>query len=193
MYEYISGKVSEITPTYIVVENSGIGYFINISLFSYSKFNESENAKVFIYEAIREDAFTLYGFFDKKERDIFIQLISVSGIGANTARMMLSAMTPDEIQQAIISGNVALLKTIKGIGAKSAQRVIVDLRDKMAKITEDQEIFVDQSNTSKEEALSALVMLGFTKSQVEKTLSKMQKETTELSVEELIKEVLKRL
>lgn len=193
MYEFITGKIKEIFPTYIVLENSGIGYFIHISVNTYSKISGENECKLFIYEAIREDAHLLYGFFDKPEREIFLQLISVSGVGANTARMMLSSLHPDEIRDAIVLGNVDLLKSIKGIGAKSAQRIIVDLKDKVGKTSSGQQFVPALNNTIKDEALSALVMLGFPKIKVEKLINNILKEKKDLTVEDLVKESLKRI
>jgi Holliday junction DNA helicase RuvA len=175
MFEYIKGKISEITPTYIVLENNSVGYYIEISVNTFSQIDEKNEILLFLHQVIREDAHKLFGFTTKKEREIFRLLISVSGIGANTARMMLSSMIPDEIEGAILDGNVNLLKSIKGVGAKTAQRVIVDLRDKVGKIDESSNIFVEQDNTLKNEALSALVMLGFAKNTVEKALDKLLK------------------
>ncbi|MBI9067292.1 MAG: Holliday junction branch migration protein RuvA [Salinivirgaceae bacterium] len=191
MYEYIQGKVAELTPANVVIDNNGIGYFINISLNTYSALSGKENAVVFIHQVIREDANILYGFYNKSERDIFRLLISVSGIGSNTARMMLSSLSPNEISEAILSGNVKLLNSIKGIGAKTAQRVIVDLKDKVGKSEISDEFFTSQSNTNREEALSALVMLGFAKNTVEKVLDKLLKSDPTLMVEELVKKALK--
>ncbi|MCK4663707.1 MAG: Holliday junction branch migration protein RuvA [Bacteroidales bacterium] len=193
MYEYIKGKLVELTPTYAILETNGIGYFINISINSYSQLSNQENCILYIHQVIREDTNTLFGFFNKNEREIFRYLISVSGIGANTARMMLSSLSPVEIQQAIISSNVTLLKSVKGIGAKSAQRIIIDLKDKLGKVSDSDDIFVSQDNTIKEETLSALMMLGFTKKSIEKVLDKLLISNKDLSVEELIKLSLKQL
>jgi Holliday junction DNA helicase RuvA len=191
MFEYIKGEIRDLKPAYVIVENNDIGYFINISLNSYSKINGLKEAQVFIHHVIREDSHTLFGFADKKERELFRYLISVSGIGANTARMMLSSMLPEEIQNAITTGNVALLKGIKGIGAKTAQRVIVDLSDKLGKFDESDNIFVEKHNTIKEEALSALVMLGFSKKAVEKTVNSIMQGAESQSLESIVKEALK--
>ncbi len=193
MFEYIIGEIRDLKPTCVIVENNDIGYFINISLYSYSKIDGLKEAQLFIHHVIREDSHTLFGFADKKERELFRYLISVSGIGANTARMMLSSMTPEEIQHAIISGNVAVLKGIKGIGAKTAQRVIVDLSDKLGNFDEGDNILVEKHNTIKEEALSALVMLGFSKKAVEKTISSIMQGAESQSIESIVKEALKRL
>lgn len=193
MYEYLKGEIIELNPTYLVLENSGIGYFIHISVNTYSKLAEQKTCLIYIHQAIREDAHVFFGFADKKEREIFLQLISVSGIGANTARMMLSSLSPEEVKSAILQNNIALLKSIKGIGLKTAERIIVDLRDKVGKITDESEIVVTINNTIKDEALSALVMLGFPKSKIEKLLSDILKDHKSLSVEELVKESLKRI
>ncbi len=193
MYDYIKGEIKEISPTHVIIDNNGIGYFVNISVNTYSKFSGKESATILIFELIREDTHQLYGFFDKKERDLFLLLISVSGVGANTARVMLSSLSPDEIQHAIIHSNINLLKSVKGIGAKSAERIIVDLRDKVGKIQDGDQIIVPLDNTIKHEALSALVMLGFPKAKVDKFLDQILKENTELTVENLIKEALKRI
>jgi Holliday junction DNA helicase RuvA len=193
MYDYIKGEIKEISPTHIILENNGIGYFINISINTYSKFSGKETGIILIHELIREDAHQLYGFFDKKERDLFLLLISVSGVGANTARVMLSSLSPDEIKSAILQNNVNLLKSIKGIGAKSAERIIIDLRDKVGKIEDGDQIIVSLDNTIKQEALSALVMLGFPKAKVDKFLNEILKENNDLTVENLIKEALKRI
>lgn len=191
MYEYIQGKISELTPASVIIDNNGVGYFINISLNTYSGLSGKDQAVVFVHQVVREDAHTLYGFINKGEREIFRHLISVSGIGANTARMMLSSLSPSEIKEAILSGNVKLLNGIKGIGAKTAQRIVVDLSDKVGKSEISGEIFATQSNTNRDEALSALVMLGFAKNTVEKVLDKLLKSDPNLGVEELVKQALK--
>lgn len=193
MYEYLKGEIIELNPTYLVLENSGIGYFINISVNTYSKLAEQKTCLVYIHQVIREDAHVFFGFADKKEREIFLQLISVSGIGANTARMMLSSLSPEEVKSAILQNNIALLKSIKGIGLKTAERIIVDLRDKVGKITDESEIVVTLNNTIKDEALSALVMLGFPKAKIDKLLSDILKDNKNMTVEELVKESLKRI
>lgn len=193
MYDYIKGEIKEISPAHVIIDNNGIGYFINISVNTFSKLSGKEKGIIFIYEVIREDAHQLFGFFDKTERSIFLQLISVSGVGANTARVMLSSLTPDEIQSAIIHSDINLLKSIKGIGAKTAERIIVDLRDKVGKLKDGDQIVTSLDNTIKEEALSALVMLGFPKAKVDKIINEILKENKGLSVENLIKESLKRI
>jgi len=191
MYEYIQGKISELTPANVIIDNQGVGYFINISLNTYSALSGKEQAIVFIHQVVREDAHLLFGFYNKSERQIFRHLISVSGIGANTARMMLSSLSPSEIQEAIMLGNVKLLNSIKGIGAKTAQRIIIDLKDKVGKSEISGDFLLTQSNTNRDEALSALVMLGFTKNSVDKILDKLIKDTPNAEVEELVKKALK--
>jgi Holliday junction DNA helicase RuvA len=193
MYEYITGKITEITPTYVVLESNGTGYFIHISVSTYSQIHSHKEIKLLTHLIVREDAHLLYGFNSKLERDIFRFLISVSGIGANIARMMLSSLTPLEIQQAILTSNVSLLTSIKGIGTKSAQRIILDLKDKLSHEAAGEEIFTVKDNRIKDEALSALVMLGFSKSAVEKVILKILSENKEIVVEELIKKALKSL
>jgi Holliday junction DNA helicase RuvA len=192
MYEYIQGKLVEKNPAYAIIDCSGIGYYINISLNSYTRLGKSETAKLFIHFIVREDAMILYGFFDTYEREVFRKLISVSGVGASTARMIMSSLTPDEVYEAINTGNVGVLKAVKGIGAKSAQRIIVDLKDKLDKLVTDSDILPFQHNTLKEEALSALVALGFTKQMAEKGLKQIITAKPDITrVEDLIKESLK--
>lgn len=193
MYEYISGKIAHETPAYIVLDNAGIGYFINISLFTYEAVKGKETARLYIYEHIREDVHSLYGFADTRERDLFILLISVSGIGANTARMMLSSMSPDEIHIAISIENVNQLKSIKGIGLKTAQRIIVELKDKIGKGMTGAKLPLPADNTNAEEALSALLMLGFAKAPSQKTIDKILRETPGIKLEQIIKQALKAL
>lgn len=192
MYSYFEGNLIEKTPTYAVIECNGIGYMINISLNTFTKIKEETRCRLYTHLTVREDAHILYGFSNENERTLFRHLISVSGIGPNTARMMLSSLSPDEIIQAILVGDVSLLQSIKGIGGKSAQRIILDLKDKMGKISIDKEIFSSSHNTKKEEALSALVMLGFNKAMAEKTLDKIIRSVEAgASVELLIKSALK--
>jgi holliday junction DNA helicase RuvA len=193
MIDYIKGTITQITPAFITIEAGGIGYFINISLTTFSKLEGKSDLRILVHEVIREDAHQLYGFADKEERDIFRQLISVSGVGASTARMMLSSLTPPEIEKSIIGSDVNLLKSVKGIGLKTAQRIIVDLRDKIGKQAGSGEIFALADNTRHDEALSALVMLGFAKSAVSKVLEKIVREGKDLTVEEMIKKALKNL
>ena len=193
MLEYIKGHIVEASPAHCVVENNGMGYFINISLNTYTKLQNQKEIQLFLFEQIREDAHNLYGFYETSERNIFTHLISVNGIGANTARMMLSSMSPGEIQEAILTGNVNVLKGIKGIGAKTAQRIIVDLTDKLGKEPVDQKIFAEADNTIKDEALSALVMLGFVKGNAQKVIDKIIATEPGCSVEDVIKKSLKML
>ncbi len=191
MIEYIKGPVAEITPAYAVIDNHGIGYLINISLYAYERLQQAAEAKLYIYEALREDAHQLFGFIDKRERELFLLLISVSGVGPNTARMILSAMSPNELSAAIASGNDVSLKAVKGIGAKTAQRIIVDLKDKIK--TADATLLskMPSNNEVYEEALAALVMLGFTQAMSQKVLAKLLASNSNLTVEEAIKQALK--
>ncbi|HEY9123322.1 MAG TPA: Holliday junction branch migration protein RuvA [Bacteroidales bacterium] len=191
MYDYITGKLTELTPTYLIVENNGIGYVMHISLNTYSKLELNTQARIFAHLQIKEDAHTLYGFYEAKEREVFRILISVSGIGANTARMILSSLTAEEVANAISKENVRALQNIKGIGAKTAQRMIVELKDKMIKIAGSEQNLLPQYNTSADEALSALVMLGFQKGAAEKALAQISRENKQASVEEYIKLALK--
>jgi Holliday junction DNA helicase RuvA len=193
MIDYIKGSITKITPTFLTLETGGIGYFINVSVTTFSKLEGKNEYKVLIHEVIREDSHQLFGFADSEERDIFRLLISVTGVGANTARMMLSSLNPGEIERAIIGSDVNVLKSVKGIGLKTAQRIIVDLKDKMDKQAGSGEIFAFADNTKREEALSALVMLGFAKSAVSKVLDKIVSEDKNLTVEDIIKKALKSL
>jgi len=193
MIDYIKGKLTELTPTFVLVENEGIGYFVNISLSTFSRLEGKDEYKILIHEIIREESHQLFGFADREERYIFRLLISVSGVGAATARMILSSLSHDEIEKAILGSDVNTLKSIKGIGLKSAQRIIVDLKDKVGKQSGTGEIFAFTDNTKREEALSALVMLGFGKSAVFKVLDRIIREEKDLTVEELIKKALKSL
>lgn len=193
MIDYIKGEITELTPASVTIETYGIGYFINISLNTYTNLSGHKNAKLFIYEAIREDAHQLFGFFDKQERELFIHLISVSGIGASTARMILSSMNPLELTNVIASGNSDMLKTVKGIGLKTAQRVIIDLKDKI-KISGMQQVeMFTATNPAGEEAIAALVMLGFTQQPSQKVVAKILKDKPESTVEQIIKTALKML
>lgn len=194
MYDYIDGKLAFKCPTYVVVEAGGVGYHINISLNTYSALPQTERCKIYTWLHVKEDAHTLYGFADEGERRLFLHLISVSGIGPTTCRMMLSSITPVEIQNAIIQADVALIQRIKGIGAKSAQRIVLELQDKLKKEGADSLISVPQHNTIKDEALSALIMLGFGKQAAEKALDNAVKNATQdLTVEQMIKIALKNL
>ncbi|HLP04720.1 MAG TPA: Holliday junction branch migration protein RuvA [Paludibacter sp.] len=193
MIDYIKGEVAELTPAYAVLETGGIGYFVHITLPTYSVLGNQPTAKLYVYEAIREDAHVLYGFRTKAERGLFLLLISVSGIGANTARVIMSSYTADEIQEMIAGGNVVALNSIKGIGTKTAQRIIVDLKDKIVKGSGTAEIpgIANAVSVQKEEAVSALVMLGYAASASQKTVDKILKDQPALKVEQLIKLALK--
>ena len=196
MYTYIKGELTEITPTAATIENNGIGYELQISLQTFAEIQGLRDVMLYIHHHIREDVEMWYGFATKEERSIFRMLIEVNGIGPNTARMMLSSMNSTEIKTAIISGDVNRIKSIKGIGIKTAQRVIIDLKDKIAKGGEDvsSALFVQETTSANmEEALSALVMLGFAKSAAEKVLKTVYKENPQYTLEELIKFSLKRL
>lgn len=192
MYDYIKGNVAELTPTYLVLDNHGVGYMINISLNSFNALQHQEDVvKVYVYEAIREDAHLLYGFTERRERELFLLLISVSGVGANTARMILSSLTPSDLEQTIASENVGILKSVKGIGAKTAERIIVDLKDKIKLSTDT---LLDKNQVTSEvfdEAMSALVMLGFTKQMSQKALKKLFTAEPTITVEQAIKKALK--
>lgn len=193
MIDYIKGEIVELTPASVTLENHGIGYFISISLNTYTNLSGKKEVQLYIYEAIREDAHMLFGFSDKQERELFLLLISVSGIGASTARMMLSSMNTAELSNVIASGNSDMLKTVKGIGLKTAQRVIVDLKDKV-KISgmEDPDVFA-AANSSGHEAVAALVMLGFPQQISQKAVAKILKDKPDNTVEQIIKTALKML
>ncbi len=192
MITYLKGEITEKNPTYIVVECAGVGYFVNISLQTYSQIPDSGMIKIFTHFVVREDAQILYGFSTKEEKNLFSHLISVSGVGPNTARMILSSMSAAEIKTAIVNNNSSVLQNIKGIGTKSAQRIIVDLKDRLEKegVIQDENLSF-ANNTIQEEALSALVMLGFAKNSAQKTIQSISKKGTAISVEELVKEALR--
>jgi Holliday junction DNA helicase RuvA len=191
MYEFIEGDFVEKSPAHLVVSTGHLAYYIHISVLTYSTVSNLPGGRIYLHFVVREDVQMLYGFSTRSEREIFRLLISVSGVGANTARLILSSLTPDEITQAILAGNVAVLQGIKGIGVKSAQRIIIDLKDKVGKGAGIDELFFSQDNTSRDEALSALVALGFPKKTVEKILTRILSEQPELSVEEVVKAALK--
>lgn len=194
MIAFVEGHIEEITPTYVVLNCNGVGYFLHISLNTYSKIKDNKQCRLLSHLNIREDAHVLYGFADIAERDIFRHLISVSGIGPGTARVIISSMTPDEIQTAITSANVTALQKIKGIGEKTAQRIIVDLKDKISKTPVSKDIFGSTGLTLRNEALTALITLGFAKPAAEKALDKVAKTFgNSISLENLIKESLKHL
>ena len=196
MIDYLKGEIAELTPASVVVECSSIGYFAHISLNTYSALNGLKSAKLYIHESIREDAHVLFGFSDKHERDIFLHLVSVSGVGPSTARMMLSSLNSKEIESVIATENVSVLQSVKGIGAKTAQRIIVDLKDKI-KFSDDavsaKTLSASVSSATGNEAVSALVMLGFPQANSQKVVSKIVKENPSAKVEAIIKEALKRL
>ena len=195
MISYIKGAITVKTPTYVIVEAGGLGYHINISLNTYAKIEKLENVKLLTHFIVREDSQTLYGFEDGIERSLFSLLISVSGVGPNTAIVMLSTMTADELKSAIISENTLALKKIKGIGEKTAKRIIIDLKDKIVKESGDTPLtLLPTNNTYRDEALQALVTLGFNKMQVQKVLNKIIKTEPSInSVEKLIKKALQYL
>ena len=193
MYEFIRGKIVELNPASIIIEAGGIGYFIKISLNTYTKLNGKKEGTVLLHQVVREDAHILFGFSDKGERELFRNLVSVNGVGAVTAIMMLSSLNQDELVSAVTTENVAVLKGVKGIGAKTAQRIIIDLKDKFGKLPESGQISLSPDNTIRNESLSALVMLGFVKRDAEKIVSKIIQEQPEATVESVIKQALKRL
>ncbi len=196
MYEYIKGTLTNVSPTEVVLENGGIGFKILISLQTYSMLKLNSEAKLYIYHHLREDIEALYGFINKEERYIFLNLIEVSGIGPNTARMMLSSMTSEEIRNAIITGDLNKLKAIKGVGVKTAQRLLVELKDKIGKGSPEDInsiLFAGEDSAIKREASTALILLGFTKTNVEKVIDLVLKDNQGVSLEELIKQALKRL
>ena len=197
MYEYITGKLAELNPAYAVIEAGGIGYFINISLQTYSELEGREEAMLYLHHVVREDAQTLYGFATRAERELFRLLIGVSGVGGNTARMIQSTYSPSELRNIIATGNAVLLKNVKGLGLKTAQKIIVDLSGRMLDLKGNDvattAIATGSRNETFDEALSALVMLGFQKTASEKVLTKIFKESPTASVEEAIKFALKHL
>lgn len=193
MITHLKGKLVEKSPTHVVIECNGVGYFVNISLHTFAKIRDEENIKLFTHLQIKEDAHTLFGFVEQSEREIFRLLLSVSGIGASIARTMLSSISPTQIRDAIATENVALIQGIKGIGVKTAQRVIIDLKDKVLKVSEIGEVSHMSNNTNKEEALSALEVLGFVRKHAEKVVDKVLIQDASLSAENIIKLALKNL
>ena len=193
MYAFIAGKIAEITPAYVIIDNHGVGYFINITLNTFTAIGEQTEVKLYTHLQVLEDAHNLFGFFTAKERDMFELLISVSGVGCNTARLILSSLTVNELSTAIAGEDIKTIQAVKGIGSKTAQRIIVDLKDKVKKTEYVEEIVETVNNTVKNEALSALVILGFSKNAASKALDKLLKQSPDTSVEVLIREALKLL
>ncbi|MCF6295237.1 MAG: Holliday junction branch migration protein RuvA [Flavobacteriaceae bacterium] len=193
MITHIQGKLTEKNPTNVVIDCNGVGYHLNISLHTYSQISNQENLRLFTHLHIKEDSHTLYGFSSLSEREIFRLLISVSGIGTNIARTMLSSLTPKQVREGIAIEDVALIQSVKGIGLKTAQRVIIELKDKVLKVYDIDEGSISQSNTNKEEALSALEVLGFTKKQSDRVVDKIIAANQDANVETIIKEALKKL
>lgn len=193
MIAHIQGKLAEKTPTEVVIDCNGVGYHINISLHTYSLLPKTDFVKLFTHLIIKEDAHSLYGFVEKSEREIFKMLLTVSGIGAGIARTMLSSIDPKQIIHALASGDVATIQSIKGIGAKTAQRAILDLKDKVLKIYDLDEVSLSQNNTNRDEALSALEVLGFIRKASEKIVDKVINENPDATVEVIIKQALKNL
>ena len=193
MITHLNGRLVEKYPTHVVIECAGVGYFVNISLHTYSLLRDEEQVLLFTHLQVREDAHTLFGFAERQEREIFRLLISVSGIGASTARTMLSSLSPTQVREAIAHGNVPVIQAVKGIGAKTAQRVILDLKDKVLKIFDMEEVSPGTNNTNKDAALSALEVLGFARKQAEKAVDKAIETDPSASVENIIKQALKNL
>ena len=193
MIAHIQGRLVEKTPTEVIIDCNGVGYHINISLHTYSLLPDSESLKLFTFLQIKEDAHTLFGFVEKTEREIFKMMLTVSGIGASIARTMLSSLEPKQVIQAIASGDVATIQSVKGIGTKTAQRVIIELKDKVLKLYDLEEVSLVQNNTNKDEALSALEVLGFVRKTAEKVVEKIARENPDATVEFIIKQALKNL
>lgn len=193
MITHIKGRLSEKSPTNVVIETNGIGYWVNISLTTFSQIPDQESIKLYTHLQIKEDSHSLYGFYTMKEREIFRLLISVSGVGTSTARTMLSSLSPDQVIDAISSNNVSLVQSVKGIGSKTAQRLIIELRDKVLKIYDIDEANVISNNTTRDEALSALEVLGFAKKQAERVVDKIMISQPDATVETIIKQALKNL
>ena len=193
MITQIKGRLVEKSPTELVIDCNGLGYLVNISLNTFSLLSDSENISLFTHLQVKEDSHTLFGFFEKTERNLFRKLISVSGIGASTARTMLSSLNPEEIQRAILSEDVSTIQSVKGIGLKTAQRVIIELKDKVSLIDEGSGFSIDFANSTREESLSALEVLGYSRKQTTKVVDKLISEVSEISVEEIIKNALNKL
>jgi Holliday junction DNA helicase RuvA len=193
MITQLIGRLVEKSPTAVVIDCQGVGYLVHISLHTYAQIGADESIKLYTHLQVKEDSHTLYGFFTTMERAVFQQLISVSGIGASTARTMLSSLEPQQIQRAIVGEDLALIKSVKGIGLKTAQRVLIELKDKMINLFEGEEIEAFSNNTIKEEALSALEVLGYSRKQSEKVIDNVIQSNPEYSVEALIKAALNKL
>ena len=193
MITQIKGRLVEKSPTELVIDCNGMGYLVNISLNTFSLLSDSENISLYTHLQVKEDSHTLFGFYEKTERNLFRKLISVSGIGASTARTMLSSLNPEEIQRAILSENVSTIQSVKGIGLKTAQRVIIELRDKVSGINEGSDLNSTLANSKREESLSALEVLGYSRKQTSKVVDKLISEISEISVEEIIKNALNKL
>ncbi|MCQ2277717.1 MAG: Holliday junction branch migration protein RuvA [Bacteroidales bacterium] len=193
MYEYLSGKLAEITPSFAVIDCGGVGYMVEITVNTYTQIKDRDNVKLYVHYVVREDAHLLFGFYEIAEREMFRMLISISGVGVNTARVMLSTLTVDELKEAVATKNVKKVQSVKGIGAKGAQRIILEMQDKIGKVSDNAISSMFETNQNLEEALAALVMLGFQKAAADKVLQAVNKKQPGLSVEELIKEGLKAL
>ena len=193
MITHIKGRLVEKSPTELVIDCNGIGYLVNISLNTFSLLSDSEAISLYTHLQVKEDSHTLFGFFDKSERNLFRKLISVSGIGASTARTMLSSLTPQEIQRAILTENVSTIQSVKGIGLKTAQRVIIELKDKVNLADSSGEISISGLNQNREEALSALEVLGYSRKQTSKVIDELINNDPEISVEKIIKNSLNKL
>ena len=193
MITQIKGRLVEKSPTELVIDCNGLGYLVNISLNTFSLLSDSENISLYTHLQVKEDSHTLFGFYEKTERNLFRKLISVSGIGASTARTMLSSLNPEEIQRAILSENVSTIQSVKGIGLKTAQRVIIELRDKVSGINEGSDLNLNLANSKREESLSALEVLGYSRKQTSKVVDKLISEISEISIEEIIKNALNKL
>jgi Holliday junction DNA helicase RuvA len=193
MIEYLSGLIIELNPAHVVIDINGVGYYVHVSLNTYTALHGHKNIKLYTHQVIREDAHLLYGFHNQDERELFRMLISVSGVGANTGVLFLSSLNVNEIKAAIVSADVNKLKSVKGIGLKTAQRIVVELKDKLEKEPVSGDIFLSINNTAREEALSALVTLGFVRKNAEKAVDKIVRENPEKSVEQIIKDALKQM
>lgn len=193
MIEFLKGRLAEKNPSYIVIECNGVGYLLNVSLNTFAQIPDQESIQLYTHLAIREDAHVLYGFYNKEEREFFRQLISVSGVGATTAQLVLSSLSPENAMSAIVNGDVATLQGVKGIGGKTAQRIIIDLKDKVAKMEGTPDFSSSIHNTNRKEALSALLALGFDKNKASKMIDALIKKNPDLRVEDLVKAALKKL